>query len=79
MRCSRSAHPMASFVPPDNTTHCQLSRGVYQCHRCRHQASLIAGTIFHGTHLPLTMWFLARISHEGIEVLSIDNDGEDDH
>jgi ribosomal protein L37AE/L43A len=58
-----------------NTTHCQLSRGVYQYHRCRHQASLIAGTIFHGTHLPLTTWFLARVSHEGIEVLSIDNDG----
>lgn len=49
------------FVCPSchNTTHCQLSRGVYQCHRCRHQASLIAGTIFHGTHLPLTTWFLA--------------------
>ena len=26
---------------------------------CRHQTSLIAGTIMHGTHLPLRKWFLA--------------------
>lgn len=43
----------------DNTTGCLLSRGVYQCHRCHHQASLTANTIFHATHLPLTTWFLA--------------------
>lgn len=42
-----------------NTTGCLLSRGVYQCHRCHHQASLTANTIFHATHLPLTTWFLA--------------------
>ena len=49
------------FVCPDcgNTTACRLSRGVYQCHRCHHQTSLTAGTIFHATHLPLTTWFLA--------------------
>ena len=49
------------FVCPEcgNTTCCQLSRGLYQCHRCHHQTSLTAGTIFHGTHLPLTTWFLA--------------------
>jgi len=35
------------------------SRKVFQCHACRHQASLIAGTIFQGTKLPLTTWFLA--------------------
>ena len=27
--------------------------------RCRHQTSLISGTIMHGTHLPLRKWFLA--------------------
>ncbi len=42
-----------------NNTGCQLSRGLYQCHRCHHQTSLTAGTIFHGTHLPLTTWCLA--------------------
>ncbi len=26
---------------------------------CRKQTSLIAGTVFHGTNLPLTQWFLA--------------------
>jgi hypothetical protein len=25
---------------------------------CRHQTSLIAGTVMHGTHLPLRKWFL---------------------
>jgi transposase-like protein len=39
--------------------HCQLkSRPVYQCNRCHHQASLIAGTLFSSTKLPLTTWFL---------------------
>ena len=49
------------FECPDcgNTTGCRLARGLYQCHRCRHQTSLTAGTIFHATHLPLTTWFLA--------------------
>src|SRR5687768_5166033 len=35
------------------------SRKVYQCSQCRHQTSLIAGTIFHSTKLPLTTWFAA--------------------
>jgi hypothetical protein len=34
-------------------------RKVFQCIACRHQASLIAGTVFQGTKLPLTTWFLA--------------------
>lgn len=34
-------------------------RKVFQCTGCRHQASLIAGTVFQGTKLPLTTWFLA--------------------
>ncbi len=40
--------------------HCLLrSRALYQCNRCHHQASLISGTIFASTKLPLTTWFLA--------------------
>ncbi len=35
------------------------ARKVFQCAACRHQASLIAGTVFQGTKLPLTTWFLA--------------------
>jgi ribosomal protein L37AE/L43A len=48
-RCGKSAH-------------CVLRWGsckVFQCNACRHQTSLIAGTIFQGTKLPLTVWFLA--------------------
>ena len=44
------------------TAHCVLRGGthkVFQCHACRRQTSLIAGTVFQGTKLPLTVWFLA--------------------
>ena len=50
------------YVCPEcgNTTGCELkSRKIYQCHKCHHQTSLTAGTIFHGTRLPLKKWFLA--------------------
>ena len=32
---------------------------LFQCQACRHQTSLIAGTVMQGTKLPLTTWFLA--------------------
>ena len=48
-RCSGGAH----YVLRDGV------RKVFQCNGCRHQASLIAGTVFQGTKLPLTIWFLA--------------------
>jgi hypothetical protein len=48
-RCADKAH----YVLRDG------ARKVFQCGACRHQASLIAGTIFQGTKLPLTTWFLA--------------------
>ena len=31
----------------------------YQCRVCRHQTTLLAGTLFEATKLPLTTWFLA--------------------
>jgi hypothetical protein len=34
-------------------------RSLLQCNRCKHQVSLTAGTIFHGTKLPLVTWFQA--------------------
>ena len=34
-------------------------RGLYQCNRCKKQTSPTAGTIFHATKLPLTLWFAA--------------------
>src|SRR5580704_10516863 len=34
-------------------------RHIYDCDSCRYQFSVLAGTIFHDTHLPLTKWFYA--------------------
>ena len=36
-----------------------IRRGLWQCHECRFEASVITGTIFQGSHLPLTTWFRA--------------------
>ena len=37
----------------------QTGRGKYQCHSCRADTSVMAGTIFQDTHIPLTIWFRA--------------------
>lgn len=34
---------------------------LYVCASCRHQTSVTAGTVFHGTRTPLRMWFRAMI------------------
>lgn len=34
-------------------------RNQFDCNSCRHQFSVTAGTIFHGSHLPLWKWFIA--------------------
>ena len=42
--------------------HCVLRGGnlkIFQCDACRHQTSLIAGTVFQGSKLALSVWFLA--------------------
>jgi ribosomal protein L37AE/L43A len=42
--------------------HSRFRRGgqlYYQCRACRHQTTLLAGTLFEATKLPLTTWFLA--------------------
>jgi transposase-like protein len=36
-----------------------MSRGLWLCGGCRHQASVTAGTIFQDTRLPLVLWFRA--------------------
>ena len=35
------------------------TRNLYQCTMCKHQSSVISGTIFESSKLPLTIWFLA--------------------
>lgn len=44
-----------------SSAHCRIGPGgrLYQCNACHHQTSLIAGTLFASTKLPLTTWFLA--------------------
>ena len=42
--------------------HCVISvnfRPLFQCNGCHRQTSVTAGTLFAGTKLPLTTWFLA--------------------
>lgn len=34
-------------------------RNQYDCNSCRYQFSVMTGTVFHDTHLPLWKWFLA--------------------
>jgi transposase-like protein len=36
-----------------------MKRGLWLCQDCRHQVSVLAGTVFQDTHLPLTTWFRA--------------------
>lgn len=59
-----------------NSTYCKLSSSQqFQCNKCHHKTSLIAGTIFHSTKLPLTKWFLAMYlmtqSKNGISQLEL--------
>jgi transposase-like protein len=50
-------------------------RNVYECKACRHQVSLTAGTIMHGSHTPLRKWFwavyLAAQDKRGISALAL--------
>ena len=49
------------FVCPacGHDKYCMLNtRSLFQCNKCRHQASVKANTIFEHTRLPLTKWFL---------------------
>lgn len=41
------------------TKYWQISDILFDCKQCRHQASVIAGTIFQDTRTPLKTWFIA--------------------
>ena len=41
------------------TRHWKDKRLFYRCKSCRHRNTLISGTMFENTKLPLTKWFLA--------------------
>ena len=51
-RCPACAHRVRSRFRREG-------RVYYQCRACRHQTTLISGTLFEGTKLPLRTWFLA--------------------
>ena len=53
--------PQGFVCPKCGGTHAVVlrTRPIQQCSTCRRQVSLIAGTIFHATKLPLTTWFAA--------------------
>ena len=56
--------------------YCFLSeRQLYQCNRCHHQTSVIAGTLFEATKLPLKSWFLGMYliaqNKDGISSLNL--------
>lgn len=42
-----------------NSTFVRAGRRYWQCSACRHQCTLISGTIFASSKLPLRLWFLA--------------------
>lgn len=50
-------------------------RQLYQCTQCKYQCSIISGTIFDSSKLPLTTWFLAIYlitqAKEGMSALSL--------
>jgi len=56
----------------------QDARKLFQCHACRHQTSLTAGTLMANTKLPLRLWFLAmyRIGQAktGLSALALKRD-----
>lgn len=58
------------------TEYCYLrERHLYQCNRCHCQTSLIAGTLFEATKLPLKVWmmglYLVAQSKDGISSLNL--------
>ncbi len=48
--CPRCEHPHYYYVE---------TRDLYECRKCRMQTSITAGTLMHGSKLPLQFWFLA--------------------
>ncbi len=42
-----------------HSTFVRGERHYWQCHRCRHQTTVIAGTVFESAKLPLMRWLLA--------------------
>lgn len=65
-RCPKCGHSGYSF---------HSTRRLYQCGRCKYQASVTAGTIFHKTRTPLVLWFwmifIMTRQKSGVSMLSL--------
>jgi transposase-like protein len=59
-------------------SHFVQTRCLEQCRRCRYQASVTAGTVLHGTRVPLRVWLLAMFflgrHKKGISALQFQKD-----
>ncbi len=59
-------------------SHFLASRRLEQCRACRYQSSVTAGTVLHGTRVPLRVWFLGVFSlarhKKGISALQFQRD-----
>jgi hypothetical protein len=59
-------------------SHFLATRRLEQCRSCRYQGSVTAGTVFHGTRVPLRVWFLGIffLAHhkKGISALQFQRD-----
>lgn len=68
-RCPACGHRRSSWI---------RTRRLAQCCACRHQTSVTAGTILHGTRVPLRVWFLAFFfvgrHKQGISALQFQRD-----
>ena len=60
-RLSQMRWPQGFTCPKFGCNHYYTvtTRNLYKCSNCKHQCSLISGTVFEASKLPLTTWFLA--------------------
>jgi transposase-like protein len=79
--CLRRARWPQGFACPrcgHRRSHWLAARRLEQCASCRYQASVTAGTVFHGTRVPLRIWFLALFflgrHKQGISALQLQRD-----
>lgn len=66
--CPHCGHDKAYFLTPNHPEgrrsgpHAKRSvRRVWKCAKCRKQFSVLTGTIFHGTKVPLTDWLMVLV------------------
>ncbi len=66
--CPHCGHRNAYFLKPANGTsratgpkRTMSQRRVWKCARCRKQFSVLTGTIFHGTKVPIAVWLMVMV------------------